>query len=126
MPAGRPRKELDAEQIQYLASIGCTQAEIGGFFGVAQSTISLNYRSEFALGEAESRITLRKRQWNASKKSVPMLIHLGKQMLGQSDKVERTNVEGQPRVIMLPEKELHADPDQAADRAADEAAGNDG
>lgn len=88
MPAGRPRKILDEEQIMYLASMGCTQGEIAGFFGVAPSTISENYRSVYALGASESKITLRKRQWNASKRSVPMLIHLGKNHLGQSDKVD--------------------------------------
>lgn len=91
----RPKKEIDAEQVEYLASVGCTQEDIAGFFGVAQSTISERFRSEFALGQAQSKITLRKRQWNASKKSVPMLIHLGKQMLGQSDKVEsKAEIEG--------------------------------
>ena len=85
---GRPLKPIDADEVYRLASIGCTQDEIAGFFGCSQSVISDRFRSEYDLGRSASKITLRKRQWNASKRSVPMMIHLGKQMLGQSDKVE--------------------------------------
>ena len=93
MPAGRPRKILDAPTVEYLASIGCTQDEIGGYFGVNQSTISRNYASEYNVGVAQCKITLRKRQWNASKKSVPMMIHLGKHMLGQTEKSDATEAD---------------------------------
>ena len=91
MPVGRPLKPIDAETVQYLASIGCTQEEIAGYFGAAShSTISERFRREYELGQSMSKITLRKRQWNASKKSVPMMIHLGKHMLGQTEKSEST------------------------------------
>lgn len=93
VPAGRPRKILDAQTVEYLASIGCTQEEIAGYFGVAQSTVSENYRSVYALGNSQSKITLRKRQWNASKRSVPMMIHLGKHMLGQTEKSDVTEAD---------------------------------
>lgn len=90
MPAGRPRKPCDPETVRYLASIGCTQDEIGGYFGVDGTTIGRNYAAEYDLGKSNSKITLRKRQWNASKRSVPMLIHLGKHMLGQTEKSDPT------------------------------------
>lgn len=91
---GRPLKEIDAETVQYLASIGCTQAEIAGYFGVAShSTISERFRQEYELGQSMSKITLRKRQWNASKRSVPMMIHLGKHMLGQTEKSDATEAD---------------------------------
>ena len=93
MPGGRPRKSIDAETVEYLASIGCTQDEIGGYFGVDQSQISRRFASIYALGQSQCKVTLRKRQWNASKRSVPMLIHLGKHMLGQRDKVEITGTD---------------------------------
>lgn len=93
MPAGRPRKPLDPETVRFLASIGCTQQEIADYFGVAQSTVSENYRSEWNLGYGQSKITLRKRQWNASKRSVPMMIHLGKHMLGQTEKATPEEVD---------------------------------
>jgi hypothetical protein len=84
---GRPLKPIDAEQVIQLASIGCTQEEIAQFFSTTQSVISQRFRCEYEQGCSQSKITLRKRQWNASKRSVPMMIHLGKQMLGQADRV---------------------------------------
>ena len=93
MPAGRPRKECDPETVKYLASIGCTQDEIGGYFGVNGTTIGRNYAAEYELGKSASKITLRKRQWNASKRSVPMMIHLGKHMLGQTEKSDATEAD---------------------------------
>lgn len=84
---GRPLKEIDADQVERLASIGCTQDEIAGFFGVDQSTISRRFASEMALGASRCKISLRRRQWKAAGGgNVPMLIHLGKQILGQSDR----------------------------------------
>jgi hypothetical protein len=126
VPAGRPRKVLDAEGIQHLASIGCTQAEIASFYGVAQSTISENYRLDYELGNSQSKIVLRKRQWNASKRSVPMMIHLGKNMLGQSDRAEVKQTIETPSgpIAILPAKELH-EPETSAG-TTDEVPGNDG
>lgn len=88
----RPRKDIDADEVFKLAKRGCTQKEIAAHFGVAQSTISERFRSEFELGSAQSITSLRswqfKRAYNGSD---TMLIHLGKVYLNQTDKLDITS-----------------------------------
>ena len=89
---GRPAKDIDAELVRKLAKIGCTQDEIADFFGVTQSVISERFRSDFHLGCAESKISLRRMQFKrAMQGSDRMLIHLGKVYLGQTDRVDVTS-----------------------------------
>lgn len=86
---GRPRKDVDGDQVLKLARLGCTNGEIGDFFGVSDETIRIRFVDELSLGRADQKISLRR--WQAKSAhagSVPMLIHLGKQYLGQSDKAE--------------------------------------
>ena len=87
MPAGRPRKELDAQQVEELAAIGCTQVEIATVFGVAEGTIRHNFYDAYKKGHETAKMSLRRLQFAAANRgSVPMLIWLGKQYLGQKDK----------------------------------------
>ena len=86
-------KYLMRRQLSTLRQSDARSRKSLDYFGVAQSTISENYRSEWHLGYGQSKITLRKRQWNASKRSVPMMIHLGKHMLGQTDKSDPTEAD---------------------------------
>ncbi len=80
---GRPAKPIDSELVRKLAKMGCTQGDIAEFFDCSQSVISERFRSDFNLGSAESKISLRRMQWKAARAgSVPMLIHLGKVYLG--------------------------------------------
>jgi transcriptional regulator with XRE-family HTH domain len=89
---GRPAKDIDAELVRKLAKNGCTQDEIADFFGVTQSVISERFRSDFHLGRAESRISLRRMQFKrAMQGSDRMLIHLGKVYLGQTDRLDVTS-----------------------------------
>lgn len=93
----RPRKDIDAEGVRKLAAMGCTQDEIGEFYGVDQSTISRSYASEFALGRGQCKKSLRRMQWTSARNgSVPMQIHLGNNTLGQSDKREVSGPAGGP------------------------------
>lgn len=89
---GRPLKEIDGDEVFKLAKRGCTQSEIAGHFGCAQSTISLRFRSEFELGSAQSITSLRSKQWaRAMKGSDKMLIHLGMVYLGQAKHIDVTS-----------------------------------
>jgi len=98
---GRPRKEIDAELVRKLAKIGSTQKDIAEFFDCSQSVISERFRSDFQLGSAQSKISLRRLQWKAARAgSVPMLIHLGKVYLGQTDKLDVTT-KGMARVVYV-------------------------
>lgn len=101
MPAGRPRKELDAEQVYKLAKLGCTLEEIADVFNVSVSTISTNYREVCQRARGEMKTSLRRSQYLRAvrDKSDKMLIHLGMQYLGQAEKSEQ-KTQVQPPVIL--------------------------
>lgn len=83
----RPLKEVDAEQVQKLAELGCKVKEIADFFNVTEELIIRRFKDELTKGRANVQISLRRWQLQAAQKgNVSMLIWLGKQMLGQQDK----------------------------------------
>jgi len=83
---GRPRIELDREQIFQLARLHCTIKEIADFFKVDRDTIADNYSAEIKKGRADGRIRLRKKQFDlAMQGNVTMCIWLGKQILEQNE-----------------------------------------
>ena len=83
----RPKKyNIDGKKVEQLASFGCTNTEIAQFFGCDESLIRKSYSEFLTKGRASGKIKLRKLQWNSAKNgSTPMLIWLGKQILGQTD-----------------------------------------
>ena len=89
---GRPKKyNLDTKQVEQLAGFGCTDTEIASFFDISRTTLERNYEHNLTKGREEGKIRLRQLQWKAAKKgNVAMLIWLGKQLLGQSDKQDIT------------------------------------
>ena len=89
---GRPAKEIDADVVRKLAKLGCTEDEIADFFRASPSIVSDRFRSDFQLGCAESKISLRRMQFKAARAgSVPILIHLGKVHLGQTGRLDVTS-----------------------------------
>tara|TARA_R100001443_G_scaffold117366_1_gene141739 strand:+ start:3538 stop:3849 length:312 start_codon:yes stop_codon:yes gene_type:complete len=90
----RPKKyNIDPEQVEKLAALGCTNTEIASFFGCSKDLISKSYSTNITKGKQIGKIRLRKMQIQAAEKgSVPMLIWLGKQMLEQTDKQELTEI----------------------------------
>ena len=92
---GRPKKyNLDTNQVEQLASFGCTDTEIASFFDISRTTLERNYEHYLTKGRESGKIRLRQYQWASAKKgNVAMLIWLGKQLLGQSDKQEITTTE---------------------------------
>ena len=91
---GRPKKyDIDKDQVEKLAALGCTNTEIASFFGCEYSLISKSYSRNVTKGKERGKTRLRQMQWRSAEKgSVPMQIWLGKQVLGQSDKQEITEV----------------------------------
>ena len=92
---GRPKKyKLDTKQVEQLAEYGCTDTEIASFFDIPRTTLERNYEHYITKGRESGKIRLRQYQWSAAKKgNVAMLIWLGKQILGQTDKQEINHVE---------------------------------
>ena len=86
----RPKKyNIDTEQVEKLAGLGCTNTEIASFFGCSPDLIEKSYSEYLVKGREKGKIRLRQLQMRAAEKgNVAMLIWLGKQMLGQTDKQE--------------------------------------
>ena len=107
---GRPPTEIDGDTVRKLAKLGCNQDEIADFFGVTQSVISERFRSDFHLGCAESKISIRRMQFKrAMQGSDRMLIHLGKVYLGQTDRLDVTS-KGKPLMITIKARLSRATP----------------
>ena len=91
----RPKKyNIDTKQVQKLASLGCTNKEISEFFGCSADLLERSYSEFLTKGRAEQKIRLRQLQWQSAEKgNVVMQIFLGKNMLGQQDKIEQTELD---------------------------------
>ena len=89
-PIGRPKKyNIEPTEVEKLAGYGCTAREIADFYGCDESLISKSYSSFITKGKANLKKKLRKAQMDSALAgNSAMLIWLGKQMLGQSDKQE--------------------------------------
>jgi len=86
---GRPKKELDTNLIENLASIFCTNQEIATIVGCHPDTLADNFSEYLKKGRDKGKMSLRRMQWEkAQSGNTTMLIWLGKQMLGQRDKIE--------------------------------------
>tara|TARA_Y100001937_G_scaffold20620_1_gene28778 strand:- start:427 stop:732 length:306 start_codon:yes stop_codon:yes gene_type:complete len=88
----RPKKyQIDTSQLQKLATLGCTNREMADFFGCSADLLEKSYSEFLTKGRAEQKMRLRQLQWKACENgNVSMLIFLGKNMLGQQDKIETT------------------------------------
>ena len=86
----RPKKfDIDPKKVEQLASFGCTNTEIASFFGCSPDLLEKNYSEFLTKGRDKGKIRLRQLQFKAAEKgNVTMLIWLGKQVLGQTDKQE--------------------------------------
>ena len=86
----RPKKyDIDPLQVEKLAGYGCTNTEIAGVYGCSADLIDKSYSEFLTKGRANLKKRLRKAQLDAALSgNSPMLIWLGKQMLGQVDRQE--------------------------------------
>ncbi len=87
---GRPQKPLDVNVLNGLAQIGATKEEMALVLGVDVKTLyNRNYSRLCEKGKALRKVSLRRWQTQAAEGgNVTMQIWLGKQELGQTDKVE--------------------------------------
>lgn len=92
--AGRPKKKIDYQTVEKLANIQCTQEEISNFLGISTRTLQKDkeFLRIYKKGLENGKMSLRRMQFKkANDGNVSMLIWLGKQYLGQTDKVEKNN-----------------------------------
>jgi hypothetical protein len=87
----RPKVDIDEDQVEEMAAIGCTVAEIAGIVGCSPRTVERRAAAPVARGRARLNLSLRRRQIEmAMGGNASMLIWLGKQLLGQRDKADTT------------------------------------
>lgn len=93
---GRPQIQIDEKQFKNLCGLFCTLTEVAWWFKCSEDTIERwckrTYKAGFAdILKRESsgrKMSLRRKQFEVAEKgNVALLIFLGKQYLGQSDKV---------------------------------------
>lgn len=97
----RPRIEIKKEHFESLCNLQCTLDEIAGFFKCSEDTIERWCKREYGEGFADTyktysqngKISLRRYQFKLAEKHPAMAIFLGKQWLGQKDKID-TSVTG--------------------------------
>jgi len=95
---GRPKKEIDFDTLEKLCELHCTRDEICDFLDIDDETLSCrlreqgykNFSTYYEKHLGGGKVSLRRLQWLAAEKgSIPMLIWLGKQILGQSDRLDQ-------------------------------------
>lgn len=86
---GRPLKEIDGTQVEKLARMLCSQADIGKLLGCDQKTISNRFSSEYTRGRELGKKHLRRHLWKAVRKgSAPVMLAMAQKYLGFADKVQ--------------------------------------
>lgn len=108
---GRPRKQIDPEQVRALAGIGCTHEEIAAVLKCSPDTLTRRFADALKEGKEHAKASLRRMQWQAAENgNVAMLIWLGKQLLGQRDyqRLEHSGEIARRHVTELTDAELAA------------------
>jgi len=91
---GRPPIKIDPKQVKQLARIGCTYPEMAAVLGCERKTLMRRFGTAVKEGQEHLKASLRRMQYtSATNGSVAMQIWLGKQYLGQNEKVEVVNTE---------------------------------
>lgn len=95
---GRPKSVFNWKEMEYLCSIGCTLEEIAGFFQANKETIRARIIEEYGINFNEYydrftqgiKVSLRRKQIQVAlvDGDVAMLKFLGKNMLGQKEKID--------------------------------------
>ncbi|MGK2857550.1 MAG: hypothetical protein ACSLFQ_10120 [Thermoanaerobaculia bacterium] len=87
-PTGRPPIKIDAEFVERVAALFCTMQEIAETVGCSVATLERRFAGSIKKGREKGKANLRRHQFLAAQKGNPtMLIWLGKQHLGQTDKL---------------------------------------
>lgn len=98
---GRPPKEIDEKNFKNLCALQCTEEEIAAFFECTVDTINNwckktygeTFSETYKIYSAAGKMSLRRFQFRLAEKNPGMAIFLGKNWLGQSDKIEQTVME---------------------------------
>ncbi len=104
----RPKKEIDKDLFEKLCRIQCTKDEICSVLECDEKTLTVFCKDTYGEGfsdifkkkSKEGKTSLRRLQWKAANNgNVTMLIWLGKQYLGQTDKQEFSGDKDNPIIV---------------------------
>ncbi len=88
---GRPQKQIDARAVGALAMAGLSNRQISEIYGIGEATIRRRFGAIVKENRLAMRINLRQKQIEtAMAGNTAMLIWLGKQYLGQTDRPAET------------------------------------
>ena len=98
---GRPKIQIDENDFKKLCGLQCTLSEIASFFNCSEDTVErwcrrelkMSFADAFKKHSAGGKISLRRWQFKMAEHNCAMAIFLGKNWLGQSDKIEQTITE---------------------------------
>ncbi len=85
--------EIDLAELEDLAAIGCTAAEVAGKYNASERAFREHLkhpevRAAWRRGAAMSKIRLRRAQFKLAEKNAVIAVMLGKRLLGQRDPVD--------------------------------------
>lgn len=95
----KPYSKIDWDKVDNMCAIQCTGEEIAGVLDIDYDTLQRACKREKGMGFAEhfkqksgaGKMSLRRKQYSVAMDGNPtMLVWLGKNWVGQSDKVEAT------------------------------------
>ena len=100
-PNGRPPKQIDKKIFEGLCRVQCTENEIAGIFECSidavcdwcKRTYGTTFADTYKIYAEQGKASLRRIQFRLAEKNPSMAIFLGKNLLGQTDKVEQTVME---------------------------------
>lgn len=131
---GRPKKEFDKRNFEYLCALHCTEDEIAGFFQMGRETLRMKveqtyegrcFRDVSRSLSMHGKISLRRNQFKLAKRHPAMAVFLGKQILEQKDdsptsievNVQNNNdgraISTGPVINLTPVRSLHLPPPEA-------------
>lgn len=95
----RPKKEIDKKMFESMCAYQCTKDEICGILDIDEKTLTRWCKDTYDMGFSDiykkkcqlGLMSLRRYQFKLAEKHPAMAIFLGKQYLGQKDKVEYTD-----------------------------------
>lgn len=111
----KPMDDKTFRQLVAMVKIQCTQDEICDVLGMSKQTLDLrvkergyrNFRDIFRQKRGMGKASLRRMQWKSAEGGNPtMLVWLGKQVLGQTDKHEVSGPDSGPVLISVTEESL--------------------
>jgi hypothetical protein len=90
-PIGRPLLDVDVEKLKQLAGLGLSSGEIAAVLDCSIDTLERRFMDVMETGRLLRNASLRRKQFEvATNGNATMLIWLGKQFLGQKDKLEHS------------------------------------